>query len=90
MMRYHGLASTLPRELLRAALAFTAPALLVVLMKSLAAGVMGQTAPPDMEPITPISEAVLADTKKAALGEALFHDRRLSRGDKFACTPATC
>ncbi len=85
MMRYHGLASTLPRELLRAALAFTAPALLVMLMKSLAEGVMGQTAPPDMEPITPISEAVLADTKKAALGEALFHDRRLSRGDKFAC-----
>ena len=54
-------------------------------MTFLAVGVMGETAPSDMEPITPISEAELADTKKAALGEALFHDHRLSRGDKFAC-----
>ena len=84
-MRYNGLATTSPRELVRAALASTATTLCVLLLTSLAAGAMRQTAPPDTEPITPISEAGLSDTTKAALGEALFHDYRLSRGDRFAC-----
>ena len=40
------------------------------------------------EPISPVRPAGVSDTGKVALGEALFHDRRLSHGDAIAC--ATC
>ena len=40
------------------------------------------------EPITPLPREVLLDAGKVRLGEMLFHDVRLSRGDALAC--ASC
>jgi cytochrome c peroxidase len=40
------------------------------------------------EPITPVPRALSVDAEKVRLGEMLFHDVRLSRGDVFAC--ASC
>jgi cytochrome c peroxidase len=40
------------------------------------------------EPITPVPPAVSLDVDKVRLGEMLFHDVRLSRGDVLAC--ASC
>ena len=40
------------------------------------------------EPITPLPRAVAGDADKVRLGERLFHDARLSRGDVLAC--ASC
>jgi cytochrome c peroxidase len=40
------------------------------------------------EPITPVPRAVALDADKVRLGEMLFHDVRLSRGDVLAC--ASC
>ena len=82
-MRNHGLATTARKMLARAVLAFIA-ALCAVLLPFLALGVMGQTAPSEMEPITPVPEPEV-DTLKVALGELLFHDHRLSRGDRYGC-----
>ena len=38
------------------------------------------------EPITPVPRAVPLDADKVRLGEMLFHDVRLSRGDVLACS----
>jgi cytochrome c peroxidase len=46
----------------------------------------GLTPAPDEEPITPIPQPPAADTRKLALGERLFMDRRLSHGDAIACS----
>jgi cytochrome c peroxidase len=46
------------------------------------------TIPFGEEPITPVPRAVALDADKVRLGEALFHDARLSRGDVLAC--ASC
>jgi cytochrome c peroxidase len=44
---------------------------------------------PGGEPISPLGEpAIAADADRVALGERLFHDRRLSHGDRVAC--ASC
>lgn len=40
------------------------------------------------EPIKPIPLTMQADSRKVALGQELFFDRRLSRGEKMAC--ASC
>jgi cytochrome c peroxidase len=45
-------------------------------------------AAPTEEPITPVPVAQRLDADKVALGERLFHDARLSRGDRLAC--ASC
>lgn len=46
-------------------------------------------APPSPEePITPLPRAIELDADKVRLGEKLFHDVRLSRGDVLACS--TC
>ena len=42
----------------------------------------------DDEPIKPIPSQIALDTRKVALGERLFHDRRLSRDNSLAC--ASC
>jgi cytochrome c peroxidase len=42
----------------------------------------------DDEPIKPIPSQIALDTRKVALGERLFHDRRLSRDNSMAC--ASC
>ena len=42
----------------------------------------------DEEPIKPIPVRIEVDAAKAALGRALFHDRRLSRDDSISC--ASC
>jgi cytochrome c peroxidase len=44
--------------------------------------------PPGAEPITPVPNSISADADKVRLGEMLFHDVRLSRGDVLAC--ASC
>jgi cytochrome c peroxidase len=44
--------------------------------------------PFDQEPITPVPRTLALDTGKVRLGEVLFHDARLSRGDVLAC--ASC
>jgi cytochrome c peroxidase len=41
--------------------------------------------PPGAEPITPLPSAISLDAGKVRLGEMLFHDVRLSRGDVLAC-----
>ena len=46
------------------------------------------TIPFGEEPITPVPRAVGLDAGKVRLGETLFHDARLSRGDALAC--ASC
>jgi cytochrome c peroxidase len=46
------------------------------------------TIAPGEEPITPVPRGGSLDAAKVQLGEMLFHDVRLSRGDEFAC--ATC
>jgi cytochrome c peroxidase len=43
---------------------------------------------PANEPITPLPTVVDVDPQKARLGERLFNDPRLSRGDRLACS--TC
>ncbi|MGI6851186.1 cytochrome-c peroxidase [Mesorhizobium sp. 1B3] len=50
-----------------------------------AAAVIGQTAPPAEEPITPIVAAEIPDQGKIALGESLFNDARLSHDNAIAC-----
>ncbi|MGH8167157.1 MAG: cytochrome-c peroxidase, partial [Woeseiaceae bacterium] len=50
----------------------------------------GWLAPPDGEPIAPIGPpieppAAVPDEARVALGERLFHDPRLSHGDRVAC-----
>ena len=42
----------------------------------------------DSEPITPLSPAEALDPAKIALGQKMFHDVRLSHGDRVSC--ATC
>jgi cytochrome c peroxidase len=42
----------------------------------------------DSEPITPLSSAEALDPAKIALGQKMFHDMRLSHGDRVSC--ATC
>jgi cytochrome c peroxidase len=44
--------------------------------------------PSGAEPIAPVPRAVALDANKVRLGEKLFHDVRLSRGDVMAC--ASC
>jgi len=56
-----------------------------MLLSSLATRVVGQHTTPDPEPISPVAEANVVDVAKIALGEALFHDRSLSRGNVVAC-----
>jgi cytochrome c peroxidase len=46
------------------------------------------TIPFNEEPITPVPRAVALDAAKVRLGETLFHDPRLSRGDVLSC--ASC
>jgi cytochrome c peroxidase len=48
----------------------------------------GSTIPFGKEPITPVPRAGPLDADKVRLGELLFHDVRLSRGDVLAC--ASC
>jgi cytochrome c peroxidase len=45
-------------------------------------------ASPTAEPVSPVRDSPPGDIAKVTLGEKLFHDRRLSHGDKIAC--ATC
>src|SRR5690606_31349357 len=53
----------------------------------LAAAAATGLAAPDAEPITPIgAPAEAPDRARIALGERLFGDRRLSHGDRVACT----
>lgn len=42
--------------------------------------------PPAAEPISPIPRSMPLDTRKVALGKRLFHDKRLSRDNKLACS----
>ena len=44
--------------------------------------------PSGTEPIAPLPREVLLDADEVRLGEKLFHDVRLSRGDAMAC--ASC
>jgi cytochrome c peroxidase len=44
------------------------------------------SATPDLEPITPVPDPPAADPLKVALGERLFKDPRLSRGNTRACS----
>ena len=48
----------------------------------------GSSIPLGEEPITPVPRGVSLDADKVRLGEMLFHDVRLSRGDVLAC--ASC
>jgi cytochrome c peroxidase len=57
----------------------------ITFLTPFAARVAGQPAPPGPEPISPIAKAEVTDVAKLALGERLFHDRRLSRGNVVAC-----
>jgi cytochrome c peroxidase len=62
-----------------------AVALALALLPPAGARVVGQPAPSGPEPISPVAEPEVADAAKLALGEKLFRDRRLSRGDVVAC-----
>ncbi len=44
--------------------------------------------PATEQPITPIPDTLMLDTRKVSLGRRLFHDKRLSRDDTVAC--ASC
>src|SRR4030081_2144910 len=48
--------------------------------------VSDSSTPPAVEPITPVPEPPAADPLKVALGERLFADPRLSRGNTRACS----
>jgi cytochrome c peroxidase len=48
--------------------------------------ISGVTPATDLEPITPIPPAPVADPRKLALGEQLFQDRRLSHDGTLACS----
>ncbi|MDX8450364.1 cytochrome-c peroxidase [Mesorhizobium captivum] len=46
----------------------------------------GRPAPEATEPIAPLAGAQASDPARAALGESLFNDPRLSHGDRLACS----
>jgi cytochrome c peroxidase len=73
------------RKLVRGALACAVVVSGTAHLPFLVTGVVGQPTPPSPEPITPIAKVEIADLAKVALGETLFHDRRLSRGNVVAC-----
>jgi cytochrome c peroxidase len=73
------------RKLVRCVLACVVVVSGIALLSPSMTRVAGQPAPPSPEPISPIAEAEVTDTAKVALGESLFHDHRLSRGDVVAC-----
>jgi cytochrome c peroxidase len=61
----------------------------ILLLVVLSAGpALAQPAPPGPEPISPVPEVETASAARLSLGEALFRDRRLSRGEVVAC--ASC
>lgn len=61
-------------------------AAVLALLISGAIATLGQGADPSGgEPITPLGPAETPDARKAAIGEKLFRDPRLSRNDAFAC-----
>lgn len=60
-------------------------ALALTLLSRPEAPVLGQDAPSGLEPISPVAEPEVTDAARLSLGETLFHDRRLSRGDAVAC-----
>jgi cytochrome c peroxidase len=60
----------------------------LTLLKPGATAVVAQPAPSGEEPIAPVAAATPPDTAVVALGESLFHDPRLSRGNVVSC--ASC
>ena len=67
-------------------LAVRACLLLALMVPPLSGGpVLAQPAPPVPEPISPVPEIEVASTARLTLGETLFRDRRLSRGNAVAC-----
>src|SRR5690349_17424676 len=71
-------------KLVRDTLAFVAVGI-AILLSWPSAEVAGQSGPLGPEPISPVTPIESANSAKLSLGEALFHDPRLSHGDVFAC-----
>ena len=81
--------SHLPKSLVAATIRFCVALVLsevIVLATGLELPVQVAAEPADDKPITPIPAPPDADPRKVALGERLFHDRRLSRDRTWACS----